>query len=818
MPLDSQQLQPAWLNAQCPREGRYVIGPLLGRGGMGDVHEAWDLVLCRAVALKELKVIEPAALIRFLHEAQVHARVVHPNICRLYDVDHYEGGLRVAMQLVHGSNLEQARGELSIPEAVAILAQVAQAVHVVHRLNLIHRDLKPSNILLERNGEGAWTPYVCDFGLAMALDESALTHTHGVLGTPAYMAPEQLLGDRQRISPATDVYALGGTLYVTLTGRPPGVPSRRGEPALDPALPRDLRAIIAKCLEADPQLRYATASALAEDLWRFQQGVPVQASRRRSLMALGRTGLKRSKSWLLVLTGAGLTTGYWMAHQAFTRTADRRQMALSQQFLLEADDQAREFQQELMLPLHDLQPSYARIRAQMERDALQIRAMAPQWRAQGHYALGSASFLVRDFAVAKTEMEQAWAGGLQVPDVAERLALADIAVAREAEEEAQFDSQRAATGKAATSPAPGPNPSGPAAVLAYLDKDYLKGAINSHAAFLAAPWNWRAAALESACLGELARQEQDAGSLATARTRYQEAVAAARAGLATGQSDPGLYHVYFQAARGLVSLGLEWGELPAGLLVELQAASTRALSLDPADPDLQDDWLAFHWLRARQLQQLGQDPGPELEAARAFMTTWVREPLSPRLQADRMLIYWQLAEREFLRTGDAGPALAEALKTSGHTPFYYRDYLWEVLNFKARVDAARGVDPRPVLDAALGQLQPLQQGTPWSLKETVAASWLIRAQWESAHGLDPSASTLKARALAESARSQNPDSASACALEGLALVQELKASPRERPRLLPLARESLSQALARSPRGLNQTLLASALREAGRSN
>ena len=115
---DPHQFQPDWLNAQCPREGRYVIGPILGRGGMGHVHEAWDVVLCRTVALKVLKDIEPAALIRFMHEAQIHARVVHPNICRIYDVDNYEGSLRVAMQLVLGPNLEQAWRELSVREAV----------------------------------------------------------------------------------------------------------------------------------------------------------------------------------------------------------------------------------------------------------------------------------------------------------------------------------------------------------------------------------------------------------------------------------------------------------------------------------------------------------------------------------------------------------------------------------------------------------------------------------------------------------------------------------------------------------------------------
>jgi serine/threonine-protein kinase len=816
MPTDPTQLQPAWLNAQCPRDGRYVIGPSLGRGGMGDVHEAWDVMLCRTVALKVLKAIEPAALIRFLHEAQLHARVVHPNICRIYDVDSHDGSLRVAMQLVRGPNLEQARGELSVQETVAIMTLVVQAVQVVHRLNLIHRDLKPSNILLERNSDGGWTPYVCDFGLAMALDEPALTQ--GVLGTPAYMAPEQRLGDRDRISPATDVYALGGTFHFALTGRTPDLVGRKGARAMDPAIPRDLRAIIAKCLEPEPELRYASASALAEDLWRFQQGLSVRAGHGQSWIGLGRRGLKRSRPWLLALASAGLTTAGWMAHQARGLTLDRQQMMLAQQFVLDADDQSRQFHQELMLPPHDLRPSYARIRAQMERDGPRVQALAPRWRAQGHYALGSASFLVRDFARARTELEQAWAGGMQAPEVAEKLALARIAVAGEAEEAAQFNPQRpAADSPGAPQPNLGLELSGMAAMFAYLGKDYLKGSATSHAEFLAAPWRWEAAALESACIRDLARQEQDAGSLGKARSHFREAMAAAQAGLAAGRSDPDLYHAYFQAARGLASLSLEWGELADSFLVPLQADSDRALVLDPTDPELQDDWIAFRWLRARQLLELGQDPEPELAAARAFIETRTREPLTVRLRADRMLIYWQSAEREFLRHGDAGPALTEALKTSGHTPFYYRDYLWELLNFKARVDAARGIDPRPVLDAALEQLRPMRQGTPWSLQETLASSWLIRAQWEGGHGLDPAASIRRARALAQSARYQNPDSASACALEGLALVEELKAFPRERQRLLAQARERLGQALARCPRGLNQTLLKHALRATGPS-
>ena len=824
MTSDPHQRQPDWLNAQCPREGRYVIGPILGRGGMGHVHEAWDVVLCRTVALKILRDIEPAALIRFMHEAQIHARVVHPNICRIYDVDNYEGSLRVAMQLVLGPNLEQAWRELSTREVVAIMALVAQAVHVVNRLNLVHRDLKPSNILLEQSADGQWTPYVCDFGLAMALDEPALTYnTHGVIGTPAYMAPEQLHGERDRISAATDVYALGGTLHFALTGHPPAGPSGRHGPVLDPALPRDLRVIIAKCLEEDPDLRYASAGALAEDLWRWREGDPIRASSPNALMRLGRKGRKGLRllaPTLLVLAAVVLLGVGWQARLAHQGALDRQQMRLAQRLTLEAGAEAREFRLEQTLPIHDLRPSYARIRGLMEQERAGMQALAPRWRGQGHFALGTASFLLRDFASARTELEQAWAGGFRDPTVAGLLVWNAIPANRAAEESAQFDPR---TGPPA---AEGPEPAavrraldlgqGDGALQAYLDKDYLRAASLGHATFMASPWRWEAAALEAGCLDVLGQQERGAGHLAEAGRRFQEGMAAAKAALSVGRSDPALHHAYFRAARGLAGLSLEWASPPRPRLSELQAECARARQLDPEDPDLQDDWLAISCLRAKQMNLLGQDPEPQLKEDRAFLDTWTREPLTAALRADRMLVYWLTAEREFRRGGDSGPALTEALKTAGHTPFLYRDYFWEVLNFKARVDAARGADPRPALDAALARFQPLGPGAPWSLKESLAGGWLIRAEWEAAHGMDPRPSLRSAQTLAESARSQSPDSASACALEGLGLVLEVKVSPRERARLLGQARESLKQALARCPQGRYQAMLGRALRESSK--
>ena len=833
MAPDSHQLQPAWLNANCPREGRYVVGPLLGRGGMGNVHEAWDVVLCRRVALKILKDIEPPALIRFMHEAQIHARVVHPNICRIYDVDNYQGALRVAMQLVEGSNLEQAWRDLTAKEAVTIMALVAQAVHVVHRLNLVHRDLKPSNILLERNAEGAWTPYVCDFGLAMALDEPALTYSHGVMGTPAYMAPEQFHGERDRISAATDVYALGGTLHFALTGRPPStVKAPLPRDGAGPGLPRDLKLVIAKCMEEDPDLRYPSAAALAEDLWRFREGEPIRAAILTPLSHLARIGrkgrrdIRQCKPCLLAAaTIAAAAIGFPVYHAQLQRW-HRQELAEVRQLALETGELETGLRLERTQAIHDLRPTYARVRSRMDTWRARARGLAPEAQAQAHYALGCAAYLLYDFQGAAAELEQAWAGGYQAPEAAQLLASAVLARSRRSRQAAQFETgletpaapeAGGLDGLLAQALAPDREADEySTALAASLRAEYLRGATSSHAYFLEAPWRFDAAILEAADLSALAQESLEAGEELKARNRYQEALGVARQALKEDTSDQALYHVYFQAARGLAGIDLDRGELPLDWLAGFQAQCTEALRLDPGDPALQDDWLGLRWLSAMRRSDLGQDPLPDLEAAMVFLGTRVREPLTAPLRADRMIVYWQAAERSFRRGADPEPALSEALKTSGHTPFLFRDYFWEVLNFKARAEATRGVDPRPALDPALDRLQTqLMKGAPWSLRATAAATWLIRAEWEASHGLDARASLENARNQAESARNQNPGDASAYALEGLTRALEVQTAPWKKRELLSQAQERLRLSLALGFGGGLQSRLKAVLADQG---
>jgi hypothetical protein len=261
----------------------------LGRGGMGVVYLARQLRPDRAVALKMVLAPDhagPAALVRFLAEADAIAKLHHPNIVQVYEVGRHPGGPYIALEYCEAGTLagRLAAGPLPAREAAALADTLARAVAHAHAHGVVHRDLKPANVLLTADG----TPKVSDFGLARQGD-AGLTATGAVLGTPSYMAPEQAAGLRGA-GPAADVYSLGAVLYECLTGRPPfraasvaetirqaaqEDPVRPGR--LQPGVPRDLDTIVLKCLAKAPARRYASAAALAADLRRFLEGKPIAA-------------------------------------------------------------------------------------------------------------------------------------------------------------------------------------------------------------------------------------------------------------------------------------------------------------------------------------------------------------------------------------------------------------------------------------------------------------------------------------------------------------------------------------------------------------
>jgi serine/threonine-protein kinase len=301
--------------------GKYRLVGKIGQGGMGVVFKAEDSLLGRTVALKMIRAGALASgdeVERFNREAKAIAQLRHTNIVQIYDFGEVGGQHYYTMELAEGGSLREQLGRFSATprRAVGLLCQIARAVQHIHERDLLHRDLKPANILLGPDDQ----PRISDFGLARArVSDTELTGANVLLGTPAYMAPEQAGNQKDRIGPATDLWALGAILYEVLAGSKPfggnepdeilaAIRTQTPAPprSLRPDLDRDLQTIILKCLEKEPARRYVSAGALADDLERWLRGDPILAKPSPWYVRLPRAARRRRLSiaiLLLVFTG-----------------------------------------------------------------------------------------------------------------------------------------------------------------------------------------------------------------------------------------------------------------------------------------------------------------------------------------------------------------------------------------------------------------------------------------------------------------------------------------------------------------------------------
>lgn len=269
----------------------YRIYSRLGVGGMGAVYAAERDG--ERYAFKVMSCEDPAALARFEREAQALAAVdVHPNVVGIHAFSKSGRRPYLVLDLIEGRSLEDHIGEgrrFAVEEALMMLIKVADALQFIHDRRILHRDLKPGNILIRASDE---EPFLTDFGLAKIVDRSHITSTNDVIGTPCYMAPEQLTGENERIAPTADVWALGAMLYELTTGSQPFRGSTNAalsqsilaaDPEsprrLDAAIPRAVETIILKALSERPRDRYRTARAFADDCRRALEGAPVRARR-----------------------------------------------------------------------------------------------------------------------------------------------------------------------------------------------------------------------------------------------------------------------------------------------------------------------------------------------------------------------------------------------------------------------------------------------------------------------------------------------------------------------------------------------------------
>ncbi len=317
---------------------RYRVEKTLGEGGMGIVYKALDLQLNRAVALKLVRsglADDPQLGERFKQELLLASKVTHKNVLRIHDLGEYGGRQFISMAYIEGEDLHQVllrEGRLSVERAINIARQICAALEAAHAEGVVHRDLKPQNMLLDAAGN----IYVTDFGLAKSLEDglTGMTRSGEMLGTPRYMAPEQILG--KGIDHRVDIYALGLILYEMVSGDVPfradstmqllynRVHEAPKSPKIhNPDLPDWIVHVIMKCIERDPDKRYQTAAEVLQDL---ETARAPKSQSRTVQIALPSLGFELRRIWLIAVVAVLLTAGIVaipsVRHRIFDRAVE----------------------------------------------------------------------------------------------------------------------------------------------------------------------------------------------------------------------------------------------------------------------------------------------------------------------------------------------------------------------------------------------------------------------------------------------------------------------------------------------------------------
>lgn len=603
-----------------PHWDKYEFLELLGRGGMGAVYKAHDRRLGRTVALKFIHGNDPGITQRFLQEARSQARLEHPYICKVYEVGTVDGKPYIAMEFIDGQTLDRAASRMELAEKIALLKETSLGLHAAHAQGIIHRDIKPSNVMVQKTPNGGLRPVIMDFGLARESGDShGLTESGAVMGTPAYMSPEQARGEARKLDHRSDVYSLGATLYEVLTGKPPfedqtalnimlkvmndaPTPIRQR----NPALPESLELVVSKCLNKEPEKRYQTALELAEDLGRFLSSQKVAAKRlsysyRLWYWARNNRTLASLATALLcsVLAGAGFgIRARFLAIQKERRA--KQQAELSRWIGQGVKDLEWVARTAFLLPLHDAGEEKQLVRermAEIETELQRHPDIGPPLLA---YARGRGFLALHKWKDAEAELRRAEQLGyvdLEL-DYAQGRALG--ALYSEALEEARksgdksfFEKRKAELDQELLKPA-----------ITHLERSrglrtvstaYVEGLIayfqerrevalsRAEQAHKQAPWLYEAVLLTGDVFLAQARNERDSGAHDAAEQSFAKAVARYKQAAEVGRSDAAVYEALSEAYIRWEELDYFRGKNPDPHLNEALAAADKALLADPKE-------------------------------------------------------------------------------------------------------------------------------------------------------------------------------------------------------------------------------------------
>ncbi|MEW6365072.1 MAG: serine/threonine-protein kinase [Acidobacteriota bacterium] len=491
-------------------------------------------------------------------------------LCRVYEVGEVHGRHYIAMQFISGRTLAQAARELTLEQRVTIMRQVAEAVHAAHRAGLVHRDLKPSNIMIESTEGSGLVPYVVDFGLVRDVAAGSITTTRTALGTPSFMAPEQVQSGSVVIDRRTDVYGLGATLYSVLAGIPPFdggsaieilMKVMHDEPAsfdrAAPQIPRDLSRIVMKCLEKDPRRRYDSARALAEDLQRYLDGEPVLALPTSVAYRLRRIA-RRNRALVSVAGIAILIVVFLIGLSINARRTATQRAQIAQQFGQRVERAEQLLWRARTIPLHDIRPTKTVVRKYLSEIEQDMKAMGRVAEGAGHSALGRGYIALGEIDAAGEHLNAAWKLGYQTPDVAYGLGLVlgkqyerELAKLKGIGDDKLRESLQARAQETYRRPAlvylrrgSGNDLATPKyleALLAFYEGKYEVAVEKAQAAFRDVPWLYEAAILQGKSLRDLAQQLRYKGRYDEVRRLISKSRDAYIQASSVGRSDPEVY-------------------------------------------------------------------------------------------------------------------------------------------------------------------------------------------------------------------------------------------------------------------------------------